>query len=1038
MKKCTAHTRARSCVQLVIHQLFFYALCFITLVFPLLGKTQDRPWTKEEQSWRLQAEGFLNTGEILRALPLYDTLLTLHPEENDLKYNAAQCFLTQNSKRKQALKWLEELKTAEYPKTELFFFLGKAHHYLYNFDEAVAAFQQYQKQPGLSPERRKEVEQYLSYCRFGKKAIDEIVVVTIELLEPPSSLEGSEYVPLITPDESILIFTYRGPESRGGRMNTKGDLDDRYGTYYEDVFYANRQDTTWTEAKSIGNSLNTFGHDAAIGMSSDGQQLLVYKSDRQTNEDIFVSRLQGTKWSQPEALEGDVNTDEWEGSASLTSDGCLIYFASDRPGGYGGRDLYVGELMDDGSWKYVRNLGPRINTALNEDSPFIHPDNNTLYFSSEGHNSMGGYDIFFSYLSDTGWVHPENIGYPINTTDDDRFFVMSADGRRGYFSSARADQGNQHDIFVATFEEAFRPTRLVELFGTLRIDQRPLEGELHIRDLTSGNDHAVHRSNAANGSYSVFLEPGHEYQIQVKVPGQPPKVERLVVDEINGFAQVEADFEWATGNVNLPPEDEPSTTTLQERFNTGIVAEKVRIVAEKEAREEVRKPNPDDIGLALELVLTPEDKATLSEEVLQALQGAESRTDEQGNFRYRFTGLQSKEDLEALEKQLKDKGLEAAEYVTVLEISPQALAAAREEENRRQDGTDPLLGKKLEIIIPPGERYEVGRRRLSKMPNLEKFESDSGAIRFQLGTIEDSRELAATRQMLDGLGLADVPMTPVPGQETVSDPATETAKTAGHPLLNSALALQLSSSQVKSAGAENLEKLAGSPLEQKENGQYQLRLGPYTTVNELALVQSELMDLGLGNVALALVEDVEATETALAEATANGREKPAELGKVSGGSAEIVSSDAEINDNLPAAATTTTITTTTATGNQAKGGEDLVLEIIYHDFDRSTIEGVEKEKLDQLIVAMRSRPGIRVRLNSHTDSRGTESYNQRLSKRRVETTEAYLVAAGIDAERIEKRWHGESQLINHCDNNSDCSSTEHAKNRRTEIEVIAY
>ncbi|MGD1846459.1 MAG: hypothetical protein ACFB10_13820 [Salibacteraceae bacterium] len=108
MKKCTAHTRARSCVQLVIHQLFFYALCFITLVFPLLGKTQDRPWTKEEQSWRLQAEGFLNTGEILRALPLYDTLLTLHPEENDLKYNAAQCFLTQNSKRKQAQKWLEE------------------------------------------------------------------------------------------------------------------------------------------------------------------------------------------------------------------------------------------------------------------------------------------------------------------------------------------------------------------------------------------------------------------------------------------------------------------------------------------------------------------------------------------------------------------------------------------------------------------------------------------------------------------------------------------------------------------------------------------------------------------------------------------------------------------------------------------------------------------------------------------------------------------------------------------------------------------
>ena len=162
------------------------------------------------------------------------------------------------------------------------------------------------------------------------------------------------------------------------------------GQYYEDVVVSYKKDGKWSDPESIADNINTNGHDASIAISIDGQRLFIYKQTSKDGGDVYSSDLNGDNWSKPERLEGDVNTKEWEGSATLASDGKTLYFSSDRVGGFGGRDIYSAKLQSDDSWGEVKNLGPVINTRFDDDAPFIHADRRTLYYSSKGHNSMVG------------------------------------------------------------------------------------------------------------------------------------------------------------------------------------------------------------------------------------------------------------------------------------------------------------------------------------------------------------------------------------------------------------------------------------------------------------------------------------------------------------------------------------------------------------------------------------------------------------------------------------------------------------------------
>ncbi|MGD1846461.1 MAG: tetratricopeptide repeat protein [Salibacteraceae bacterium] len=519
-------------------RLFFLGFLLL-LAFPLAAQKLD----KEDKQNLKEAEYYFGEELYLRALPFFSDLSEKHPEIDELKYKLGICYLYKTNEHEKAKEILTELGQSGASFEDLKFNLGRAHHLLYEFDQAIAYFKEYaEKYPDEDNPNRVKAERYIAFCENGKSLVNDELDVDLLLLKPPSTDEGSEYSPVITPDESVLIYTYRGENSKGGLMDGQGELNEK-GQYYEDILisYKNTEDDTWKPAENIGNSINTFGHDAATSISVDGQKLFIYKSDPHSSEDIYMSELLGDKWGFPRKIAGEVNSNSWEGSASLGADGRTLYFSSERPGGFGGRDLYVAELNDKDEWVNKKNLGQTVNTPYDEDCPFIHPDGVNLYYSSSGHTSMGGYDIFHAFKENGVWGEPENIGYPVNTVADDRYYTVSADGERGYFSSAMASGGDQHDLFMVS-PGAYNASVLVLVYGEVRLDDKPIEAQIILEDPDTGEILGTYSSNALTGKFTFTAVPGRKYKVSVVVPGQEPYVEYVDIAPTDRFVKVNHNF----------------------------------------------------------------------------------------------------------------------------------------------------------------------------------------------------------------------------------------------------------------------------------------------------------------------------------------------------------------------------------------------------------------------------------------------------------------------------------------------------------------
>ena len=268
------------------------------------------------------------------------------------------------------------------------------------FDEAITSYETF-----IAAKGDKIVEEDVAFiedsklgiqnCNNGKELISKKVIADIQNISSPINTAETEGVPVISADESIMIYTYIGTKSTGGLLNDFLKPDKEEGTYHEDIFISTRgNDSTWNAPVGIS-SLNSDANDAAVALSPDGQILFTFVSDVKNPGDLYMSTYNGAEWSKAEKLNSNVNSEYWEGSCSITSDGRYLYFASERTGGLGGRDLYVSEKVN-GDWSVAVNLGPSINTKYNEDFPHLSDDNVTLYFASQGHNSIGGFDIFKS------------------------------------------------------------------------------------------------------------------------------------------------------------------------------------------------------------------------------------------------------------------------------------------------------------------------------------------------------------------------------------------------------------------------------------------------------------------------------------------------------------------------------------------------------------------------------------------------------------------------------------------------------------------
>ncbi len=519
-------------------------LTFLLLLISVNAYSQsdESALTKKDAKKMLElAEQDFEENNFLDALDKFSQLHEFDKKDLYYKLMYGICATYDPNQKEKALTLLEEVKQENAEYTIINFYLAKAYAVNYNFDKAIELFNFYvNSAPADEAEQIRIANQMMQNARSAKEILaDTIYENIIENVGFPINSQYSEYVPVISADETVMIFTYRGVKSVGADKIPQSMSSE---PYFEDVFISYKENGEWTEPVSIGPNINGEGHDAAIGLSVDGQTLFIYKSENNNLGDIYISKLEGKDWSRPKKIEGDVNSnDSWEGSASLSANGKTLYFASDREGGYGGRDLYKADLMEDGSWGNVQNLGGMINTMYNDDAPFIHPDGKTLYFASEGHTSIGGYDIFSSTLDEYGaFTEPKNMGYPINTIDDNRYFVLAADGNTGYYSGGGVASMGEQDIFKITTGKIEKPV-LALLLGKIYFNDVPTGSYMHLYKSSDGELEGSFKSNEETGKYVMALTPG-SFEIEVELESGEIVRDSIHLNDITEYVEIYKDF----------------------------------------------------------------------------------------------------------------------------------------------------------------------------------------------------------------------------------------------------------------------------------------------------------------------------------------------------------------------------------------------------------------------------------------------------------------------------------------------------------------
>lgn len=357
--------------------------------------------------------------------------------------------------------------------------------------------------------------------------------ITITNLGETVNTPYDEYAPIISADGLMMIFTSRRPLSSGPVESQVNGMENIYVSYYNDMIWK------WSEAKLLGSTINqTMRNNSAIALSNDGQRLLIYRGDRSGN--IYESELIGEDWSEPVKMPEPINSKKHESSASISPDGRSIYFISNRKGGQGQLDIWMCRADKNGVWGKAENLGATINTAENEEGVFIHPDGKTLYFSSKGHNTKGGYDIFKSVFENNKWSVPLNMGDSLNTPNDDLFFNVTADSKTGYYSSVREGGSGKKDIYELYFKNKKKTYGLV-LFKGVIIDKEtfvPLGAEIQIIDNDENEVINVIKANSSTGKFLVSLPAGKNYGIAVNKQGYLFHSENINVPAESEYSEI--------------------------------------------------------------------------------------------------------------------------------------------------------------------------------------------------------------------------------------------------------------------------------------------------------------------------------------------------------------------------------------------------------------------------------------------------------------------------------------------------------------------
>lgn len=521
------------------------------------------------------ADGYFRYQNFKDALAEYLVLKAKDSLNVEYTHRIGLCYLYTNIDKTKAIPYLEWVVKQEKFDQNAWYDLGRAYQYAYRFNDARTAFKKFAAS-GIKDNNPIPVQRQLEICDQAEKLMKSPIDVNISNLGPSVNSPYPDYNPFVPKDESYLLFSSKRDGNMGGFIDYDGFLT-------ADIYYSQRANAEWKKAKGLSSTINTYLVEDVAGLTPDGELLFLYYDNEYGIADIFMSEGKGKTFKRPEGLGTNINQKSFEGGATMTINKKVLIFSSNRDGSLGGMDLWMAQELPTGEWGVPVNLGPTINTKFDEDFPYMAPDGETMYFASTGHESMGGYDIFrCKYDKGTNtFSKPENIGYPINTPDDNITISFTASGRHAYISAVLPGGLGQQDIYRVTFnsvkpkkcfisgiimtqdstplyekykgmqiqlEEALAQLdSLKSMLGTedtssIEMTAPGLQAQIallkkqtenlpqvviRVKDSKSGKLQGLYRPNKNTGKYIVIVEPG-DYEFTYECPGYTTLVKQYV------------------------------------------------------------------------------------------------------------------------------------------------------------------------------------------------------------------------------------------------------------------------------------------------------------------------------------------------------------------------------------------------------------------------------------------------------------------------------------------------------------------------------
>ncbi|WP_152425230.1 OmpA family protein [Nafulsella turpanensis] len=545
-----------------------------------------------------RAEKLFEIGNYDDALSSYLKVLEEGESVPYVQYMAGRCYLLSASFAEK-LKAIPLLKAAvagadESMPAELYLYMGDALYLEGNMFQALSSYDRYKAAVGKEAAKVKAVEARIAKTHKTQEIMGKPKDIQLRSLSKGVNSAYTEYNPVVAADESLMAYTVLKPaDSRSSQE------------FVEQIMVLKRQGQEWgtPQPLNIGSGFMA----GTAGLSADGQQMIIYLNSGSKGGELYMMWRKGDSWGSPQELVGDINSRYQESTASIVPDGRTIYFASNRPGGFGGMDIYKTELQSNGAWGRAENLGATVNTAADEDAPFIHPDGRTLFFTSNGHQSMGGNDVFRTHFLAGKWSIPENMGYPINTVANDNYFTLTADGSRAYFSSDRPGGQGAQDIYTFDMPKEDRNIPLTMVKGRVLAgeNERPVNTVIKVVDNETGKKiDYVYNPDPETGNYLIIFPPGHNYDMIIQAEGYLPYAININIPDQDYFYELYQ-------QVFLRP---------VKQFDV-VVGQEVEV---KNAFYNAAEPMHSDLRKAKESMLVQEDSIDLYE-MMETIIGAEDK-----------------------------------------------------------------------------------------------------------------------------------------------------------------------------------------------------------------------------------------------------------------------------------------------------------------------------------------------------------------------------------------------------------------------------